>query len=389
MTKIRKIGILTGGGDVPGLNVAIKAVVRRAVNHNIEVLGLRRGWWGAVGINPDDARTVEKLTVTLTPQVVRTFERTGGTRLHSSRTNPSNMKPDQVPAFIPAEDRVVKENGNIDVTSYTLKVLEFLELDALIAIGGDDTLSFAARLHQEGFHVAAIPKTMDNDVFGTDYCIGFSTAVTRSVDAITNFRTAVGSHERIGVVELFGRNSGETSLFAAYLSDVDRAIISEVPFNIEKLVNFLVEDRRNNPSRYAIMTISEGAYPQGGSIVQSGEADAYGHQKLGGIGHIVAQEIKKRSGANIMYQQLGYLMRSGSPDSLDRMVAISYGNLALDQVAAGHTGQMMALQQGRYITVPLETVISGKKIVDVDALYDAENYRPKVRDMLNKPMFLY
>ena len=389
MAKKRKIGILTGGGDVPGLNVAIKAVVRRAMDHDIEVLGLRRGWWGTVGINPDDPKTIEELTITLTPSVVRTFERTGGTRLHSSRTNPSNMKPERVPEYVPEEDRVVKENGRVDITSYTLKVLEALELDALIPIGGDDTLSFAARLHQEGFQVVAIPKTMDNDVFGTDYCIGFSTAVTRSVDAITNFRTAVGSHERIGVVELFGRNSGETSLFAAYLSDVDRAIISEVPFDIEKLVNFLVEDRAQNPSNYAIMTISEGAHPIDGEIVQFGEADDYGHQKLGGIGHIVAQEIKKRSGANIMYQQLGYLMRSGSPDSLDRMVAVSYGNLALDQVAMGHTGRMVALQQGNYTTVPLVMVISGKKTVDVGALYDTKNYRPKVRDMLGKPMFLY
>ena len=389
MARKRKIGILTGGGDVPGLNVAIKAVVQRALDHNIEVIGLRRGWWSTVGINPEDPATLEDLTMPLTPQVVRTFERTGGTRLHSSRTNPSNIKGEDIPEFVPEEDRVLKDNGRYDITTFSIKVLESLGIEALIPIGGDDTLSFAARLHQEGFQVVAIPKTMDNDVFGTDYCIGFSTAVTRSVDAITNFRTAVGSHERIGVVELFGRNSGETSLFAAYLADVDRAIISEVPFDMDKLVEFLVKDRKNNPSNYAIMTISEGAHPEGGEIVQSGEADAYGHQKLGGIGHIVAQEIKKQSGANIMYQQLGYLMRSGSPDSLDRMVAVSYGNLALDQVAMGHTGRMVALQQGNYTTVPLQMVISGKKIVDVTALYDIKNYRPKVRDMLGKPMFLY
>jgi len=389
MAKKRKIGILTGGGDVPGLNVAIKAVVQRALDHNIDVIGLRRGWWSTVGINPEDPSTLEDLTMPLTPQVVRTFERTGGTRLHSSRTNPSNIKPEDIPEFIPEEHRILKENGRMDITSYSLQVLESLGIEALIPIGGDDTLSFAARLHNEGYQVVAIPKTMDNDVFGTDYCIGFSTAVTRSVDAITNFRTAVGSHERIGVVELFGRNSGETSLFAAYLADVDRAVISEVPFDMDKLVNFLVADRTNNPSHYAIMTISEGAHPQGGEIVQTGEADAYGHQKLGGIGHTVAQEIKKQSGANIMYQQLGYLMRSGSPDSLDRMVAVSYGNLALDQVAMGHTGRMVALQQGNYTTVPLQMVISGKKIVDVTALYDMKNYRPKVRDMLGKPMFLY
>ncbi len=230
---------------------------------------------------------------------------------------------------------------------------------------------------------------MDNDVFGTDYCIGFSTAVTRSVDAITNFRTSVGSHERIGVVELFGRNSGETSLYAAYLGDVDRALISEVPFDIERLVEFLVEDRTRNPSNYALVTVSEGAHPKGGSIHESGEEDAYGHKKLGGIGYWVSQEIKKRSGVNIMYQQLAYIMRSGAPDSLDRMVAVSFGSLACDQVAMGHTGRMVALQQGIYTTVPLEMVVAGKRHVDVTALYDSQNYRPRVRDMLGKPMFLY
>jgi ATP-dependent phosphofructokinase / diphosphate-dependent phosphofructokinase len=259
----------------------------------------------------------------------------------------------------------------------------------LIPIGGDDTLSYAARLHQEGYQVVAIPKTMDNDVFGTDYCIGFSTAVTRSIDAIGSLRTSVGSHERIGVVELFGRNSGETSLFAAYLADVDRAIVSEVPFDVDRLINFLIHDRENNPSHYAIMTISEGAKMIGGEIIQRGEADAYGHLKLGGIGLLVTEEIKRRTGINIMYQQTGYMLRSGAPDSLDRMVARSYGNLALDQIALGHTGRMVSLQQGVYTTVPLEMVISGKKTLDVTAFYDSQNYRPKVRDVLGKPMFLY
>jgi 6-phosphofructokinase 1 len=264
-----------------------------------------------------------------------------------------------------------------------------LKLDALIPIGGDDTLSYASRLHHEGVQVVAIPKTMDNDVFGTDYCIGFSTAVTRSVEAITAFRTSVGSHERIGVVELFGRNSGETSLFAAYLADVDRAVISEVPFDFERLINFLKDDRARNPSNYAIVTISEGATFVGGSIVESGEADAYGHRKLGGIGQLLSQEIKARSGINIMYEQLAYIMRSGAPDSLDRMVANSYGYLALDQIAMGHTGRLVALQQGIYTTVPIELITANKKRVDVTALYDPQNYRPKVRDMLGKPMFLY
>jgi 6-phosphofructokinase 1 len=230
---------------------------------------------------------------------------------------------------------------------------------------------------------------MDNDVFGTDYCIGFSTAVTRSVEAITAFRTNAGSHERIGVVELFGRNSGETSLFVAYLADVDRAVISEVPFDMEQLANYLIEDRGRNPSNYAIVTISEGAHLKGGNIHETGEADAYGHRKLGGVGNFVAEELKLRTRINTMYLQLAYIMRAGAPDSLDRMVAVSFGSLAMGQIAMGHTGRMVALQQGIYTTVPLDMVVAGRKRVDVTALYDSVNYRPKVRDMLGKPMFLY
>jgi 6-phosphofructokinase 1 len=387
--KRRKIGILTGGGDVPGLNVAIKAVVSRARDFDIDIVGLRRGWYSMLKINPDNPLSLKDWVVPLTGDVVRTIDRTGGTILHTSRTNPTNVKPDQVPDYVRPEDQVPNERGTLDCTRHALRVMDFLELDGLIPIGGDDTLSFAARLDLEGVQVIAIPKTMDNDVFGTDYCIGFSTAVTRSVDAISAIRTSAGSHERIGVIELFGRNSGETSLFAAYLADVDRAIISEVPFDIELLNEYLVQDRNNNPSRYAILTLSEGAHPIDGQIVERGEADAYGHRKLGGIGEFLAQEIKEHTGVNTIYQQLAYLMRSGSPDSLDRMVAISFGNLALDQIAMGHTGRMVSLQQGNYTSVPLQMVTQGRKRVDVTALYDAKNYRPRVRDMLGKPMFLY
>ena len=389
MPTRRRIGILTGGGDVPGLNVAIKAAVLRAVDRDIDVIGLRRGWMSVLNLNPDDAASRDVWTWPLPPDRVRTFDRTGGTILHTSRTNPSNLKPDEIPDFVRAQDRKTRPDGRIDCTAHVLRVLDWLGLDALIPIGGDDTLSFAARLHQEGFRIVAIPKTMDNDVFGTDYCVGFSTAVTRSVEAITAFRTSVGSHERIGVVELFGRNSGETSLYAAYLADVDRAAISEVPFDLDRLAGYLVEDRERNPSNYSILTISEGAHPIGGEILERGEEDAYGHRKLGGIGHLVAEEIKRRTGVNIMYEQLAYIMRSGAPDSLDRMVAVSFGSLALDQVSMGHTGRMVSLQQGVYTTVPLDMVVVGKKRVDVTALYDSQNYRPRVRDMLGKPMFLY
>jgi ATP-dependent phosphofructokinase / diphosphate-dependent phosphofructokinase len=385
----QRIAILTGGGDVPGLNVAIKAVVARAHAHNIDVLGIRSGWLGVMCIDPDDPSTLAKWTTPLTVDNVRTIDRTGGTVLHTSRTNPGNVKPDEVPDFTPPDTCPVTAKGTMDCTPHVLRVLEYLDVEAIIPIGGDDTLSYASRLHREGFQVVAIPKTMDNDVFGTDFCIGFSTAVTRSVDSINALRTTAGSHERICIVELFGRNSGETSLFAAYLADVDRAIISEVPFDMDRLAHLLAEDRSRNPSHYAIMTISEGARFKEGSILEAGEADAYGHKKLGGIGTVVAQEIKQRTGINVIYQQLAYIMRSGTPDSLDRMVAVSYGNLALDQVAMGHTGRMVALQQGIYTTVPLDLVVAAKKQVDITALYDRDTYKPKVRDTLGKPMFLY
>lgn len=390
MSSLKTIGILTGGGDVPGLNPCIKAVVDRAVDDGMEVIGFRRGWAGPLNVNPSDPSEDWRWVMRLNKAVVRKIDRSGGTFLHTSRTRPSHVKAGDVPAFLRDEfNNPDPQTGVIDMTPHMLRVMQHLKIDGLVAIGGDDTLSYAARLHQEGFPVVAIPKTMDNDVFGTDFCIGFSTAVTRSVDAINALRTTAGSHERICVVELFGRNSGETSLFAAYLADVDRALISEVPFDMDRLVRFLVDDRSKNPSNYAIMTISEGAHPIGGNILESGDTDAYGHKKLGGIGYLVAQDIKQRTGINIIYQQLAYIMRSGTPDSLDRMVAVSYGNLALDQIAMGNTGRMVALQQAVYTTVPLDMVITAKKRVDVTALYDEKNYRPKVRETLGKPMFLY
>jgi 6-phosphofructokinase 1 len=389
MTKIRRIGILTGGGDVPGLNVAIKAATMRAAEHGIEMLGLRRGWASVLDIDPGDAATVAQNTQALSADVVRTIDRSGGTMLHTSRTNPSRVKAADVPAHVAAGDRTTTADGKVDCTAHAVRVIEHLGLDAIIPIGGDDTLSFAGRLHHEGVPAVAIPKTMDNDVFGTDYCIGFSTAITRSVDLITNFRSALGSHERFGVVELFGRNSGETSLVAAYLSDADRALIPEVPFDLDRVVSLLVDDRAANPSNYALMTISEGAHPTGGDIVESGEEDAFGHKKLGGIGNATALEIKRRTGINIMFQQLGYVIRSGAPDSLDSMVARSYGALALEQVAGGHSGLMVGLQGGAYTTVALDEISGKSRCVDVDALYDAANYRPRVADVMGKPMFLY
>jgi 6-phosphofructokinase 1 len=283
----------------------------------------------------------------------------------------------------------VGNEGEKDLTGHVLQVIDRLDLDALIPIGGDDTLSYGLRLHKEGMPLVAIPKTMDNDVFGTDYCIGFSTAVTRSVNFIHNLRTSTGSHERIAVIELFGRYSGETSLVAAYLSGVDRAIISEVPFDPHKLAQFLMEDKRDNPSNYAMMTISEGAKIIGGELVMRGKEDAYGHKKLGGIGAITGDLINEITGENIIYQQVAYLMRSGSPDSLDLMVATNYAVMAADLVVQRKTGRMVSLRDGIYTNVPITVVGEGARQVDVEALYDTENYRPKVWHMIGKPMFLY
>jgi 6-phosphofructokinase 1 len=387
----KTIGILTGGGDVPGLNPCMKAVVLGALEEGYRVIGIRRGWAGLLQYNLDEPATREYYIRELRRDDVRTIDRTGGTFLHTSRTNPQKVSLKSTPDFLknsawgaPADDK-----GATDFTAYVLKVIAHLGIDVLVTIGGDDTLSYTARLDKEGVPTIAIPKTMDNDVPGTDYCIGFSTAVTRSVEFITNMRTVAGSHERIGVVELFGRNSGETSLLSAYLAYVDRAIISEVPFNIHKLCDLLMDDKRSNPSNYAIMTISEGATLEAGATVESGEADAYGHRKLGGIGQLAAEEIKRLTGQDIMYQQVAYLMRSGVPDSLDRMVAMSYGNLAMQLILRGETGRMVALQSGRYTSAPISVILAGRKRVDVPNLYDAEAYRPKVRDFMNLPMFLY
>lgn len=387
---MKRIGILTGGGDVPGLNACIKAAVYHVTEAGGEMVGIRRGWGGLLNFNLDDPNAEQEWTIPLNRINTRTIDRFGGTFLHTSRTQPSRVLPDGIPDFLrDPEHPHLDPSETLDFTPHILKVLARLKLDALVTIGGDDTLSYSHRLHQEGFPVVAIPKTMDNDVFGTDYCIGFSTAVTRSVDFITSLRTAAGSHERICIVELFGRNSGETSLISAYLAGVDRAIISEVHFDPEKLSQMLLEDKRRNPSHYAIMTISEGAQMVGGKIIEYGQADAYGHRKLGGIGVIAGDAIKQITHEHIIYQQVAYLMRSGEPDALDRMVAISYANLATDLVMKGVSGKMTALRNGRYTVVPVETIMEGTKRVDVDELYDSENYRPKVQNMMDKPMFLY
>jgi 6-phosphofructokinase 1 len=381
-----RIGILTGGGDVPGLNPCIKAVVNRVSHEGHEVVGLRRGWAALLHAVPGDEASAADWFQPLTPATVRTIDRTGGTFLHTSRTNPSRVRAKEVPPHL--ADRAVGD-GPFDFTDHALRVVESLGLDVLIPIGGDDTLSYALRMHDEGVPVVAIPKTMDNDVHGTDYCIGFSTAITRGVQFIHNLRTSAGSHERLAVVELFGRYSGETSLITAYLAGVDRAVISEVPFDIDRLGELLLADKRANPSNYAMVTVSEGATLAGGEMVLSGEEDAYGHRKLGGIGELTGALLKERTGQDIIYQQLGYLMRSGSPDSLDLMVATNYAVMAADLALEGASGRMVALRSGTYTAVPISATREGVRRVDVDELYDAAAYRPKVRHVTGKPMFLY
>lgn len=381
------IAILTGGGDVPGLNPCIKTLVYRAASEGINVIGIRRGWAGLLECNPKDPDTPPQCIQELHPSEVRTIDRSGGTYLHTSRTNPSGVKKDKAPGFLKKQFK--KDEDEKDFTPHVLKNLEHLKIDCIVPIGGDDTLSFAERLHREGFPVIAIPKTMDNDVYGTDYCIGFSTAVTRSVGFIHALRTSTGSHERIAVIELFGRYCGETSLISAYLAGVDRAIISEVPFDPKKLAALIMKDKRANPKNYAMITISEGARMIKGEMSLSGESDAYGHRKLGGIGEQTGQLLKELTGENVLNQRLSYLMRSGTPDSLDLMVAVNYANMAIDLFLKGVFGRLVALTRGIYTDIPLSNVTTGQKTVDVRELYDVNEYRPKVRHVGGKPMFLY
>src|ERR1700686_4600995 len=373
MTK--RIGILTGGGDVPGLNAAIKAFVSRLLDHDgYEVIGLRRGWTSLTNIVPERNADNSAWITPLGRMNTRSIDRFGGTMLHTSRINPSISKLEHIPAHLLSFKGQPDERGRYDLTAAALRVIEFLQLDGLVALGGDGTLNFARRLHQEGVPIVTIPKTMDNDVFGTDYCLGFSTAVTRSVLFINDLRTGAGSHERFLVVELFGRNSGETCLLAAYLAGVDRALIAEVPFDCEKLYCMLARDKQENPSNYAVVAVSEGATIIGGETIQSGDPDAFGNRRLGGIGGILSDYLEKRAHDKVIYQRLAYLMRSGAPDSLDQLVANNYGSLAADLLRRGKVGFMVAVVDGRYTALPIEIGGESKKRVDVDRFYDAANY---------------
>lgn len=381
------IAILTGGGDVPGLNPCIKTLVYRGTSEGMRVLGIRRGWAGLLELDRGDPSSRERSLMALDPSQVRTIDRYGGTYLHTSRTNPSAVNKKDVPKFL--QSAYKKGEDVKDFTAHILSNLEYLNVDAVVPIGGDDTLGFAEKLHRQGFPVIAIPKTMDNDVFGTDYCIGFSTAITRGVSLIHSLRTCAGSHERIAVIELFGRYCGETSLVSAYLAGVDRAIISEVPFDPKVLARLVMEDKAANPKNYAMITISEGARMVGGELFISGDSDAYGHCRLGGIGEETGEVLKRLTGQDVLNQRLSYLMRSGAPDSLDLMVAVNFANMAVDLFLKRSYGRLVALNRGIYSDIPLSTITMGQKRVDVRELYDVEEYRPKIRHVGGKPMFLY
>lgn len=381
------LGILTGGGDVPGLNPAIMAIVNEACTRGWRVTGFRRGWRGPLNFDPANPETAQDNIMPLTPEVVQGIDRTGGTILHTSRTNPSNVALKDLPDFLKREEQA-SSDGTLDCTNHVLAVLDALKIDATIAIGGDDTLSYAARLHNEGARLMCLPKTMDNDVFGTDYCIGFSTCITRSVELINRLRTPAGSHERILVVEMFGRNCGQSALMGGYLANADRTLIAEVPFNLEKIASLLIEDRIRNTSDYAIVVVSEGAFVEGQKVIEAGEADAYGHRKLGGIGQTIGSAVKKLTGVNVMVQNLAYLLRAGAPDAVDLMVSKNFGIQAVRSIEEGKTGLMMAIRDGCYTTQPADISTKGKHRIDVEALYDVEAYRPRIANLIGMPMYL-
>ena len=388
MTGTDKIGILTGGGDVPGLNSVIKSVVYRATEMGRQVIGIRKGWEGLTHMNAAldfDPAYLRQLT----RENTRTIDRTGGTTLHTSRTNPQRLKKSKVPAHLsPTELSKLKEDGSsYDFTPVVLDNLNRLGIGCLVVIGGDDTLSFAATLHGRGVPLIAIPKTMDNDVRGTEYCIGFSTAITRAKDLITRQRTTLGSHERIGVFRIFGRNSGFTALYTGYVSS-SRCLIPEHPFDLDRLCRLLLEDKRNNPSNYSLVVVSEGAVWEGQQVAEFGESDAYGHRKKVDIGHALAEEIKRRTGEETMNSDLTYDLRSGDPDSIDQLVATTFANLALDLISEGVAGRMVAIQEGRYTHATLPDPKLGPRQVDVAALYNRERYRPHYAGKLGAPMLL-
>ena len=394
MAKIYKgvIGILTGGGDVPGLNPAIRAVTIRALREGYQVIGIRRGWAGLVDIIREKDADNSNNYIYLNESIVNRAGRTGGTFLHSSRTNPGKVKKNDVPTHL--QDQYADEMN--DLTPEVLKNLDHLGVDYLVPIGGDDTLSYGVHLYQQGFKVVAIPKTMDNDVPGTDYCIGFSTCVTRTIALTNSMRTSAGSHERFMILEVFGRYAGFTSLLPTMAGAAHRCVIPEYKFDIDHLTELMVKDRNENPSKYSILLISQGAmFEDGEMIFEDMSTDAYGHAKLGGIGDLVASRVKEFSPKynhgytiDIISQKLGYMVRSGDPDAIDSIVPMAFGNLALDLILSSVHGRLVVLKNGRYDNMPIDVVTSTSKVVDVDQFYDTKRYRPKYENFGTKPLFI-
>ncbi len=388
MERARRIGILTGGGDVPGLNSVIKSVVYRSTELGYEVIGIRRGWEGLThmarggDLDPEYLRRLDRVNT-------RTIDRTGGTVLHTSRTNPRKMRTTALPPTLagPAGERYRVGEDLFDLTPYVLENIASLGLDYLVSIGGDDTLSFSRVLVDAGVPLIAIPKTMDNDVQGTEYCIGFSSAITRAKELINRQRTTLGSHERIGVFRIFGRDAGFSALYTAYVTS-GRCLIPEYQFDLDHLFDVLVEDRRNNPSRYAFVIAAEGAIWRGGAIGETGEADAFGHRHKANIAEVLASEIKARRGEDAVASELTYDLRSGEADSLDQMVAITFANVAMDLIRDGVSGRMVAIRDGKYAHTHLPEPGLGPRTVDVATAYDTERYRPTYANRLGHPLLL-
>jgi len=390
--SVKRVGILTGGGDVPGLNSVIKSVVYRGSEIGCEVIGIRRGWEGLTHVNLDDPVSRARYVFPLDRANTRTIDRTGGTFLHTTRTNPAKMK--KVPEFLGGaafpSSQVTKDGRTstvYDLTSQVLKNLEKLQFEYLIAIGGDDTLSYAAKLDQAGFKVIAIPKTMDNDVRNTEYCIGFSTAITRATEAIGRQRTTVGSHERIGVFRIFGRDAGYTALYTAYVTST-RCCIPEYKFDLQKLIDLLLNDKKNTPSNYALVVLSEGAEWEGYQLRETGEADAYGHKKKANVGEDLSDEIKKRTGEETIVSDLTYDLRSGSPDFVDKMVASTFAGMAMGCIERGQHGLMMAICGGCYAAAPIPDPKLGPRKVDLKTMYNTDRYRPNYENKIGLPIFL-
>ena len=388
----KRIGILTGGGDVPGLNAVIKTVTYRSGEIGYDVTGIRRGWEGLTHLNMDDPASVSRYVLPLNRENTRAIDRTGGTMLHSSRTNPVKMK--KLPDFLKDATFPSKVNEKdgvkstvYDMSSQVLKNIEKLGLEYLVAIGGDDTLSYAAHLDRLGMKVVAVPKTMDNDVQNTEYCIGFSTAITRATEAIDRQRTTVGSHERIGVFRIFGRDAGYTALYTAYVTSM-RCCIPEYKVDVNKLIKLLLEDKKDNPSNYALVLLSEGAGWEGYTTRETGEADAFGHKKKANVADDLSEEIKKTTGEETIVSDLTYDLRSGSPDFIDKMIATTFASMAIDCIAKGESGKMMGISGGCYAAMPIPDPKLGPRKVDIEKMYNRDRYRPSYADKIGIPIFL-